>query len=77
MLLLFMGLQHLLFRFRSGLCKLWSIPECEEVMTLRGHSVDVGAIVFHPQATVSLDNSACCMASCSRDGAVKLWSLER
>ena len=59
------------------MCKLWSVPECEEVMTLRGHDVNVGSIVFHPQATLSLDESACCMASCSQDGAVKLWSLER
>ena len=56
---------------------MWSVPECEEVMTLRGHDVNVGAIVFHPQATLSLDESACCMASCSQDGAVKLWSLDR
>lgn len=60
----------------SGLCKLWSIPECEEIITLRGHTVNVGAIVFHPQSTLTLDESACNMASCSQDGEVKLWSLE-
>ena len=42
-----------------------------------GHDVNVGSIVFHPQATLSLDESACCLASCSQDGAVKLWSLDR
>ena len=42
-----------------------------------GHDVNVGAIVFHPQATLTLDEAACCMASCSQDGAVKLWSLDR
>ena len=42
-----------------------------------GHNNNVGAIVFHPEATKSLSESACCMASCSQDGAVKLWSLDR
>ncbi|KAH3800392.1 U4/U6 small nuclear ribonucleoprotein Prp4-like [Dreissena polymorpha] len=59
----------------SGLCKLWSIPDCSPIRTLRGHNCSVGAIVFHPQATVSLDETACSMASCSQDGAVKLWNL--
>jgi len=60
----------------SGLCKLWSIPECDEIITLRGHSCNVGAIVFHPQSTLTLDESACNMASCAQDGSVKLWSLD-
>ena len=34
-------------------------------------------IVFHPQATVGQDDNACCLASCSQDGAVKLWNLVR
>jgi U4/U6 small nuclear ribonucleoprotein PRP4 len=61
----------------SGLCKLWSVPDCQEVRTLRGHNSNVGCIVFHPQATLTLDDSACCLASCSQDGSVKLWSLDR
>ncbi|XP_077986471.1 U4/U6 small nuclear ribonucleoprotein Prp4-like [Glandiceps talaboti] len=60
----------------SGLCKLWSIPQCELVRTLNGHKHNVGNIVFHPQATLSVQNSTCCMASCSTDGSVKLWSLD-
>lgn len=59
----------------SGLCKLWSIPDCTEIRTLRGHDCNVGAIVFHPRATLDLEDTACCMASCSQDGAVKLWNL--
>ncbi|KAK3088517.1 hypothetical protein FSP39_020089 [Pinctada imbricata] len=59
----------------SGLCKLWSIPDCQLVRQLRGHNCNVGAIVFHPQATLTLDDNACCMASCSQDGSVKLWNL--
>ncbi|CAL1534286.1 unnamed protein product [Lymnaea stagnalis] len=65
----------------SGLCKLWSVPDCNLIRNLRGqstfcHNSNVGAIVFHPEATLSLDNSLCCMASCSQDGSVKLWSLD-
>lgn len=60
----------------SGLCKLWSIPDCQLIRTLRGHNHHVGAIVFHPQATLTLDSQACCLASCAADGSVKLWNLE-
>ncbi|KAI0232431.1 U4/U6 small nuclear ribonucleoprotein Prp4 [Lamellibrachia satsuma] len=60
----------------SGLCKLWSVPDCKELATLRGHNVNVGCIVFHPQATLTLEDSSCCLASCSQDGCVKLWSLD-
>lgn len=59
----------------SGLCKLWSIPDCQFIRNLRGHNCNVGAIVFHPQATLGLSDNACCMASCSQDGCVKLWNL--
>ncbi|XP_038063536.1 U4/U6 small nuclear ribonucleoprotein Prp4-like [Patiria miniata] len=60
----------------SGLIKLWSVPELKEIRTLRGHNHNVGAVVFHPQATLSLDDAACCMASCAADGSVKLWNLQ-
>lgn len=42
-----------------------------------GHSTNVGAIVFHPKATVSLDKKDVSLASCAADGSVKLWNLER
>uniref|UniRef100_A0A8D2MVD4 Pre-mRNA splicing tri-snRNP complex factor PRPF4 n=1 Tax=Zonotrichia albicollis TaxID=44394 RepID=A0A8D2MVD4_ZONAL len=60
----------------SGLCKLWSVPDCNLVHTLRGHSTNVGAIVFHPKATVSLEKKDVSLASCAADGSVKLWNLE-
>ncbi|KAK5878225.1 hypothetical protein CesoFtcFv8_023653 [Champsocephalus esox] len=61
----------------SGLCKLWSVPDCSLLRTLRGHNTNVGAIVFRPQAGVSLDQSDVSLASCAGDGSVKLWNLER
>uniref|UniRef100_A0A6Q2ZLG0 Pre-mRNA processing factor 4 (PRP4)-like domain-containing protein n=1 Tax=Esox lucius TaxID=8010 RepID=A0A6Q2ZLG0_ESOLU len=60
----------------SGLCKLWNVPDCTLVRTLRGHNTHVGAICFHPQATVTLEDSDVNMASCAADGSVKLWSLD-
>lgn len=60
----------------SGLCKLWSVPKCELIKTYRGHNCNVGAIVFHPMATLEERNNSCSLASCASDGTVKLWSLE-
>ncbi|QQP56971.1 U4/U6 small nuclear ribonucleoprotein Prp4 [Caligus rogercresseyi] len=61
----------------SGLCKLWSVPDCKEIRTLRGHSSNIGCIVFHPQATLpGHADSEPSMASCAQDGTVKLWNLE-
>lgn len=37
----------------------------------------MGAVVFRPQAGVSLDQSDVSLASCAADGSVKLWNLER
>ncbi|XP_062515277.1 U4/U6 small nuclear ribonucleoprotein Prp4-like [Corticium candelabrum] len=60
----------------SGLCKLWSVPDCEQIRVLRGHDGHVGGIAFHPQATLTLDSSAACLASGATDGTIHLWSLE-
>jgi U4/U6 small nuclear ribonucleoprotein PRP4 len=63
--------------FRSGLCKVWTVPNCELTLTLRGHSCNVGAIVFHPHAMKEGEQSVCALASCAADGSVKLWTMER
>ncbi|XP_050312702.1 U4/U6 small nuclear ribonucleoprotein Prp4 [Anthonomus grandis grandis] len=60
----------------SGLCKIWSIPDCELKQTLKGHTCNVGAIVFHPKATLSQEETICNMASCASDGSVKLWDFK-
>nr|CAH7762403.1 unnamed protein product [Callosobruchus chinensis] len=59
----------------SGLCKVWSVPDCELVQTLKGHTCNVGAIVFHPKATLDQEQTICNMASCAADGSVKLWDF--
>lgn len=43
-----------------------------------GHNDRVGAIVFHPQSTLSLSpSSPVNMASCAADGSVVLWNLKK
>ncbi|XP_028318360.1 U4/U6 small nuclear ribonucleoprotein Prp4 [Gouania willdenowi] len=60
----------------SGLCKLWSVPDCKLIRTLRGHNTSVGAVVFRPGVGVSLSQSDVSLASCAADGTVKLWNLD-
>ncbi|GAB6023365.1 U4/U6 small nuclear ribonucleoprotein Prp4 [Chamberlinius hualienensis] len=60
----------------SGLCKLWSVPDCNLVRVLKGHNHHIGSIIFRPQATIDLDPKTCCMASCCADGIVNFWNLE-
>jgi len=60
----------------SGLCKLWSVPDCTLLRTLNGHGCNVGCIVFHPKATITEDvigdnaEHTCVMASCASDGTM-------
>lgn len=60
----------------SGLCKIWSVPDCKLIKTLRGHNERVGAIVWHPGSGISQDPSGVNLASCAADGTVRLFSLE-
>lgn len=58
----------------SGLCKVWTVPDCDLKQTLRGHASYVGGVAF--RSKVSLDDvHVVSMASCGHDGAVKLWSF--
>lgn len=70
-------LYYCTFNFRSGLCKVWSVPNCDLKQTLKGHTCNVGAIVFHPKATISQEETICNMASCAADGSVKLWDFKK
>lgn len=56
---------------------MWNVANCELKQTLRGHTCNAGAIVFHPKATISQDENICNMASCAADGSVKLWDFKR
>ena len=63
--------------FRSGLCKLWSVPDCRPVRTYRGHNAQAGCARFHPEAYTTMDAGVLNVASCGHDGSVLLWSLDR
>uniref|UniRef100_A0A1A9WTI4 Pre-mRNA processing factor 4 (PRP4)-like domain-containing protein n=1 Tax=Glossina brevipalpis TaxID=37001 RepID=A0A1A9WTI4_9MUSC len=58
----------------SGLCKLWSVPDCKLQQTLRGHTSYVGGVAFRPDVQQDEKNIVA-MASGGHDGAVKLWSF--
>ncbi|KAF9954688.1 hypothetical protein BGZ65_003866 [Modicella reniformis] len=60
----------------GGLCKIWSIPDCRLVQSLRGHTDKIGGIKWHPGAHISQDNGSVNLASGGGDGVVHLWSLE-
>ncbi len=67
-----------MFRFlRSGLCKLWSIPDCRLERTYRGHNAQAGCARFHPQAFKTMNPTLLNIASCAHDGSVLLWNLEK
>ncbi|KAG5682251.1 hypothetical protein PVAND_011615 [Polypedilum vanderplanki] len=59
----------------SGLCKVWSVPDCELVQVLRGHANNVGGVAFRNNVTTDCFAEVS-MATCSADGMVKLWSFK-
>ncbi|EGN96776.1 hypothetical protein SERLA73DRAFT_93367 [Serpula lacrymans var. lacrymans S7.3] len=59
----------------SGTVKLWSVPACTTIRTLRGHGERVGGVAWHPQATLSQGEGLVNLASGSGDMNVNLWSL--
>ncbi|KAI0322773.1 U4/U6 snRNP-specific spliceosomal protein [Amylostereum chailletii] len=59
----------------SGSVKLWNVPACTPIRTLRGHSDRVGGVAWHPQATLSQSPDTVNLASGAGDACVNLWSL--
>ncbi|KAK0438119.1 WD40-repeat-containing domain protein [Armillaria borealis] len=59
----------------SGTVKLWNVPACTPIRSLRGHSDRVGGVAWHPEATRSLSADAANLVSGAGDGNVNLWSL--
>lgn len=73
--------------------KLWNVPACTPIRTLRGmkscyfqiwilsselgHSDRVGGVAWHPEATLSLGPDLVNLASGAGDNNVHLWSLDR
>ncbi|KZT18652.1 U4/U6 snRNP-specific spliceosomal protein [Neolentinus lepideus HHB14362 ss-1] len=59
----------------SGNVKLWNIPSCTSIKTLRGHSDRVGGVAWHPQATLTQSKDAVNLVSGAGDTNLHLWSL--
>ncbi|KAF7982546.1 hypothetical protein HWV62_7706 [Athelia sp. TMB] len=59
----------------SGTVKLWNVPACTPIRSLRGHSDRVGGVAWHPQATLSQGADLVNLASGAGDNNVHLWSL--
>ena len=56
----------------SGLCatgswshmvKIWSVPDCKQVSTLKGHTERIAGLAWHPEATKGLSPSAANLVS--------------
>jgi len=61
----------------SALVKLWSVPDCKLVATLKGHTERISGLAWHPHAGGgALSPSAVNLVSAACDGTAKLWSLE-
>lgn len=58
----------------SGLCKVWSMPNCELKQTLRGHTHHVGGVAFRNNISTDCFNEVT-MATSANDGMVKLWGF--
>lgn len=58
----------------TGMCKVWSVPDCKLLQTLRGHYAYTSGVAFRPGVSRDEDNIVA-MASSGVDGVVKLWSF--
>ncbi|KAF8074852.1 U4/U6 snRNP-specific spliceosomal protein [Lyophyllum atratum] len=61
----------------SGTVKLWNVPACTPIRTLRGHEDRVGGVAWHPQATLTQGANLVNLVSGGGEGNVNLWSLDR
>ncbi|EIW79361.1 WD40 repeat-like protein [Coniophora puteana RWD-64-598 SS2] len=59
----------------SGCVKLWNVPACTPIQTLRGHGDRVGGVAWHPQATLSQSADGVNLVSGASDNCVNFWSL--
>ncbi|GMT00380.1 hypothetical protein PENTCL1PPCAC_22554, partial [Pristionchus entomophagus] len=61
----------------SGQPTVWKRDSGEKLVRYAGHTAQCGSARFHPGAFMSQPKTAVNVASCSHDGGVLLWSLEK
>ncbi|KAJ3555987.1 hypothetical protein NM688_g2274 [Phlebia brevispora] len=59
----------------AGNVKLWNVPSCTPIRTLRGHTDRIGGVAWHPQATLAQSEDAVNLVSGAGDLNLHLWSL--
>ncbi|RKP13599.1 WD40 repeat-like protein [Piptocephalis cylindrospora] len=59
----------------SGLAKIWTVPMCDPIATLNGHTDRLGGIAWHPQATLGQSAASVNLATGGAEGNISLWSL--
>ena len=61
----------------SNVIKLWSVPECKVVGTLKGHTERISGLAWHPQACVGGQSpTSVNLVSAACDSTARLWALE-
>ncbi|KAJ3024709.1 UNVERIFIED_CONTAM: hypothetical protein HDU68_007867 [Siphonaria sp. JEL0065] len=60
----------------SGLVKLWSIPNSDHVLTLKGQKERVSGIAFHPGSTLYQSPDSLNLVTSGMDGKVNLHSFQ-
>ncbi|KAF9530421.1 U4/U6 snRNP-specific spliceosomal protein [Crepidotus variabilis] len=60
----------------AGTVKLWNVPACTPIRTMRGHSDRVGGVAWHPGATLTQSEDTVNLVSGGGEGSVNLWSLK-
>jgi len=60
----------------SGICKVWTVPQCRQIFEFESHDdARVSDVAFHPFSGSNMDETSCNIASCDVDGNVYLWPL--
>ncbi|KAG9313055.1 WD40-repeat-containing domain protein [Chiua virens] len=61
----------------SGAVKIWNVPACTPIRTLRGESIHMlhSGVAWHPQATLTQSEDSVNLVSGASDMSVNLWSL--
>jgi U4/U6 small nuclear ribonucleoprotein PRP4 len=57
----------------SGVCKVWSVPDCKQMITLRNQDSRVTDIAWHPHAGSTQADTSINLATCNVDNQVLLF----